>query len=268
MIKLIAIDLDGTLLNSAGKVSEANRQALKLAQEKGAKVVLCTGRPYQYMKHLIDDLGLNQPDDYIITFNGGQIQKAQTGEVVKAYTLSKDDLLVWQAVCRELNLPLNAIDAKEVYEPNEALSTYPSLYLLERPQLASSKQDFASFDSKHLFNKFVISTEVTYLDQQTAKIKEDVTNKYSTFKSNANLFEIVAKGVSKGNIVSVLADYLNIPLSQVMAIGDQENDMSMIEVAGVGVAMGNAIDCVKEVADYVTATQNEDGVAQAINQFV
>ena len=87
MIKLIAIDLDGTLLNAQKEVSQANRQALAYAKSKGVKVVLCTGRPYFAMKHFLADLGLVDPEDYIVTFNGGMVQKAQDGQVLVSNTL-------------------------------------------------------------------------------------------------------------------------------------------------------------------------------------
>ena len=87
MIKLIAIDLDGTLLNAQKEVSQANRQALAYAKAKGVKVVLCTGRPYFAMKHFLADLGLVDPEDYIVTFNGGMVQKAQDGQVLVSNTL-------------------------------------------------------------------------------------------------------------------------------------------------------------------------------------
>lgn len=114
----------------------------------------------------------------------------------------------------------------------------------------------------------MVCCEPAYLDQQILKIPADLMKEYSVFKSQANLLEIVAQGVNKGNILKELADYLKIAPSEVMAIGDQENDLSMIEFAGIGVAMGNAVPQVKAKADQITADNNHDGVAEAIYQFI
>lgn len=268
MIKLLAIDLDGTLLNNQGQISQANRQALNRVRQQGVNVVLCTGRPYLYMKNLVDDLGFKSERDYIITFNGGQVQKAADGEIVEAFTLSKNDLERWHQEMMRLNLPLNAIDGQYVYDLVDHPVEPQSWYLKERPTIASQQVSMTDFDLDHVFNKLVISCEPAVLDERLLGLEASLADHYSYFKSHENLFEVVAKGVNKGNIVKRLAERLEIPLEQVMTIGDQENDKSMIEIAGIGVAMGNAIDAVKEVADYVTATNDQDGVAQAINQFI
>lgn len=111
MIKLIAIDLDGTLLNSEGNISDKNKQALHDAHHKGVKIVLCTGRPYLLMKDFVEEIGLNSEEDYIITFNGGQVQKASNGEVIKKHTLSQSDMQKWYNVTKDLAIPFNIIDA-------------------------------------------------------------------------------------------------------------------------------------------------------------
>src|SRR5699024_7084270 len=101
--------------------------------------------------------------------------------------------------------------------------------------------DFATFSRDHQFNKFVVCCEPKYLDEQILKLPSELVSQYSVFKSQTNLLEIVAPGVTKGNTLKELAEYLKIEQSEVMAIGDQANDLSMIEFAGVGVAMGNAV---------------------------
>lgn len=268
MIKLIAIDLDGTLLNSQGQISRVNRQALEMAHEKGIKIVLCTGRPYLFMKDFLLDLGLQSEDDYIITFNGGQVQKAKDGQVIEAFTLSLQDLKDWRQALEDVDLPIHAIDGQFVYEWVDDQVTTPSLYLANRPSIESKVVALNDFEQDHLFNKFVVSCEPSILDQGLSQLDPALMGKFSTFKSHDNLFEIVAKGVTKGAILERLASHLGISMVHVMAIGDQENDLSMIQAAGIGVAMGNAKDHIKEIADYITATNDQDGVAQAINHFI
>lgn len=268
MIKLIAIDLDGTLLSSDGTISKENLEALQYAHQSGVKIVICTGRPYFAMRDFVAQIGLNSEQDYMITFNGALVQQAADGTIIKQYPLSYDDLQTWQRVTQTLQLPLNAIDEHYVYEPLDYPDNHPSLYFKTRKGLATKQLDYANFSTEHVFNKFVICDEPDYLDEQVLKIPEDLRERYSIFKSQSNLLEIVEKHVTKGNILMELADYLNIAQADVMAIGDQENDLSMIEVAGVGVAMGNAVDAVKQVAQYITADNNRHGVAQAIYHYV
>lgn len=268
MIKLIAIDLDGTLLNSQGEISEANKMALHEAHKKGIKIVLCTGRPYLLMKDFVEEIGLNSADDYIITFNGGQVQKAANGTVITQHTLTQSEMLTWYNVTNELSLPLNIIDAEHVYEPIAYPEGHPSIYFNGRKKTIAKTVDYHAFPADHRYNKLVVCCEPAYLDQQIAKMPKELLTNYSVFKSHANLLEIVAMGVTKGNTLRELAEHLQIKPEEVMAIGDQENDLSMIEFAGVGVAMGNAVPVVKAVAQYITADNNHDGVAQVIREYI
>lgn len=267
MIKLIAIDLDGTLLSSDGTISKNNIEALHFAHQAGAKIVLCTGRPYLSMKEFVSQIQLNSDEDYIITFNGGQVQRASDGEIIKKHVLSQSDMLKWYQVANELNLPLNLIDGEFVYEPLTYPEGHPSIYLDERKNLVTKKLDFSSFDEEHEFNKLVICCTPSYLDQQITLIPKEILNQYSVFKSRQNLLEIVADGVTKGRILNELADFLSIDAAEIMAIGDQENDLSMIEFAGIGVAMGNSVESVINAAEFVTRDNNHDGVAHAICHY-
>lgn len=268
MIKLIAIDLDGTLLNAQKEVSQANRQALAYAKSKGVKVVLCTGRPYFAMKHFLADLGLVDPEDYIVTFNGGMVQKAQDGQLLVSNTLGTSDVLAWYQVTQDLDLPINVIDADRLYEPTAYPAGYPSLYLENVTNVPSVVQDYRTFDPDHAFNKFVIVTTQEHLDAQIPKLDPDFKDQYAVFKSRSFFLEVMKKGVSKGDTLAKLGELLDISPQEMMTMGDQENDLSMIELAGLGVAMGNATEQVKEAAQYVSLTNEEDGVAHAIHKFI
>lgn len=267
MIKLIAIDLDGTLLNRDKHISDENIKALHYANEKGVKIILCTGRPYFAMKEFVQSIGFTKDSDYIITFNGGYVQKAATGEVLVENTLTKHDIVTWYAEAMRLDLPIVAIDSEKVYEPHRYPTAYPSLYL-QGTQLPHATQNFHAFDDTHLFNKMVIAVEQEHLDAQIPKLDPDLTARYEVAKSRVNYLEILKKGVSKGRAMAQLGELLDITQDEMMGIGDQENDLSMIQYARIGVAMANAIDIVKAQADYVTDTNDQDGVAKAIYHFV
>ena len=268
MIKLIVTDLDGTLLNSKKEVSKANREALQYAKQKGVKIVLCTGRPYFAMKQFVHELGLDEADDYIVTFNGGMVQKASDGTVLVSNTLTTEDVWQWYQHTQDLNLPINVIDSERLYEPTVYPTDYPSLYLQNVTGVPSVVKDYQTFEPDHTFNKFVVVTEEAHLDAQLPKIDADFKSNYSVFKSRSFFLEIMKKGVTKGAALAQLGELLGIEPAEMMTMGDQENDLSMIELAGIGVAMGNATDQVKQVAQYVSVTNDQDGVAQAIYHFI
>lgn len=268
MIKLIAIDLDGTLVNSQKQLSRENYEALHYAHQQGVKIVLCTGRPYLAMKHLVEEIGLNTEDDYIITFNGSQIQGASDGRVLASYTISRDEMLTWYEETNRLALPLNVIDQDWVYEPTSYPEGRPSWYVDRVTSAPSKLKDFNEFPADHQFNKLVISQEPDYIQSGVQAFNPNLASQYNIVRSHPHLYEIGQQGVSKGNALKELGKQLGIDMADMMAIGDEDNDMSMIEMAGIGVAMGNAIDPVKEIAQYVTATNDESGVAQAIYHYL
>ncbi|WP_124057685.1 Cof-type HAD-IIB family hydrolase [Vaginisenegalia massiliensis] len=269
MIKLMAIDLDGTLLNSDKQISAENVAALHYAHDLGVKIVLCTGRPYHTMKEFVSSIGLNSGDDYIITFNGGQVQKADTGQVLARSTISQADMLLWDQEMKRLDLPLNIIDGDYVYEPLVYPEASPSRYVGRFKDLATRTLDYqVDFRPDHLFNKFVVCAEPDYLDARIPLIDPQLKADFAVYKSQNTLLEIMPAGVTKAFGLAKLGDLLGIKAEEMMTFGDQANDQTMIEYAGIGVAMGNAIDSLKKVADYVTTTNDQNGVAQAIYHFM
>lgn len=268
MIKLIAIDLDDTLLTDDKVITQRNKEALHFAHAKGIKVVLCTGRPYLAMKDLVTEIGLTSADDYIITYNGAQVRHAASGEVVVENILTKADVLAWYEALMAINLPLDAIDARYILEPENYPEGYPSFYSKRVSNLDTQTIDFANLAEDHKINKMVICIDPEHLDRQLALIDRDFMSNYSTFKSRAFLFEIVAKGVNKGNSLKRLGETLNISPEEMLTIGDQENDLAMIQLAGIGVAMDNAVESVKAAADFITSDNNSSGVAEAIYHYV
>lgn len=267
MIRLIALDLDGTLLNNEKKISAATRQTLIQAQEKGVKIVLCSGRPIAGIKSYLEFLGLNERGNYAITYNGGLVQKTDSGEVLSEKILTRRDIQNLYTLSQELSIPMNFIDRDYVYCPLPPEGR-PSLYgtIMNALPFIGATIDRLPGDLK--INKVVYCTDQAYLDSAIRKIPEKYYERYSLLKSRPILLEITNKEVDKGKGLLALGAYLNIRPEEMMTCGDQENDLAMIRLAGVGVAMGNAIPEVKESAQFVTKTNAEDGVAYAVKRFV
>ncbi|EDP67955.1 hydrolase, haloacid dehalogenase-like family protein [Carnobacterium sp. AT7] len=267
MIKLVAIDLDGTLLNREHIISDENKEVIKKAKEQGVKVVLCTGRPLLGMISYLEELNLREVGDYGITYNGGLVQRTDTGEVLSKKTLTKVEIEEIFALSKEINVPCNFIDLEKIYEP-----PYPegrdSLYPTVMRALPYVPIEMEHVSEDIAINKTVFCYEQTSLDEAIKKIPVHFHEKYTIMKSRPVLLELMPKGVDKGSGIAVLADLLGFEASEVMSLGDEANDAAMIEYAGMGVAMGNATDEIKAMAQYITKTNEEHGVAHAIQKFV
>jgi len=267
MIKLIAIDLDGTLLNGKKEISKTNQEVLAQAKAKGIKIVLCTGRPLKAILPYLDVLDLRSAGDYSITFNGGLVQKNDTGEIVDKQTLSVADVQDLLALAKQMDMPLDVL-RDEVVLCFPTSSDHQTIYPKLNPLLVFQSATQQELTAEALYNKAVVAYDQKELDQWIPKIPAKFKERYEVIKTRSNLLEFMPKGVTKAYGIQLLAQELGIEQAEVMAIGDEENDLSMIAYAGVGVAMGNAISAVKEAADVVTATNEEDGVAKIVSEYV
>lgn len=266
MIKLIAIDLDGTLLDGQKKISSRNKKALQKARAQGIKVVICTGRPLAGIRPYLEELDMQGTGDYSITFNGGLVQKNDTGEVVEKAAMKPEDVLDLIGLAEKLDLPLDVLSDEVVLSfptSPQHLSIYPQLNPLLTFQAASVEE----LSAERLYNKVVVGYHQDYLDEQIAKIPEVYKDRYEVIKSRGNLLEFMPKGITKAFGIAALAKDLAFSPEEVMGIGDEENDLPMIEYAGYGVAMQNAVIQVKQKANIITASNDEDGVAQVVEKY-
>lgn len=267
MIKLIALDLDGTLLTDDKQVSIENKKALQQAIEKGVYVVLCTGRPIMGIQFVIDALELPAHNDYVITFNGGLVQRATTRDILFKCAHTLEDVTYIHDTLLAHQLPMNAIDLQKVYEPTYPQNN-PSLYPVIIKNLQFEQREFSTFDQDHEFIKALCCCPTDVLDSGLKQLPAEFFERFNTFKSREILLEIMPKGVDKAFGIAQLCRILGITLDECMAIGDEENDMAMLQAVGYGVAMGNAPQHVKDSANYVTGTNMQHGVAQAVEKFI
>ncbi|EKL0985204.1 sugar-phosphatase [Klebsiella aerogenes] len=266
-IKLIAIDMDGTLLLPDHTISPAVKTAIAAARARGVNVVLTTGRPYAGVHSYLKELHMEQPGDYCITYNGALVQKASDGSTVAQTALSYDDYRFLEQLSRDVGSHFHALDRNTLYTANRDISYYTvhESYVATIPLVFCEAE---KMDRNIQLLKVMMIDEPAVLDRAIARIPAEVKEKYTVLKSAPYFLEILDKRVNKGTGVKSLADSLGIKPEEIMAIGDQENDIAMIEFAGVGVAMDNAIPTVKEAANFVTKSNLEDGVAFAIEKYV
>lgn len=265
MYKLIAIDIDGTLLNDYKEVTQEVKDALLAAKEKGVKVVLCTGRPIGGVDGFIEELNLQ--DQYVITFNGALVQDSETNEVVSEITLTYQDLKRLYDLSIELHSPMHFFDSTSIYTPNKEINRY-TVYESYANQVPLHYRPIEEVPEGMLIPKVMFIEEPERLSKIIARIPDSIKENYTMVQSAPFFLEILHPSVSKGNAVKLLAERLSIKREEVICIGDGENDLSMVEYAGCGVAMGNAVPSIKEAADFQTLSNNDNGVAFAIEKLI
>ena len=267
MIDLIAIDMDGTLLDPNHAISPRVKAAIRAARAQGVRIVLATGRPFSGIEEYLEELGLAGENDYCITFNGAVIQNAAGTKVIAETTLGYDDYLYAEKVARDLGVHFHVLYERSMMTPNADISSHTvrDAYISRTPLIYRSVEQV---DPAWRFRKFMMVDEAAVLDRAIANLPPELMQRYTVVKSAADFLEILHPEAGKGRALETLAAHLGVPAERIMAIGDQENDLVMLEFAGVAVAMGNAIDAVKAVADHVTTSNNEDGVGVAIERYV
>ncbi|VTS35620.1 haloacid dehalogenase [Streptococcus porcinus] len=266
--KILALDLDGTLFNSEKTVSDANKAALASARELGIKVVITTGRPLAAIGSLLTELNLVNDDEYSITFNGGLVQK-NTGQVLDKSSLTFNQVAFIYQELNALGLPTDILSEGIVYSlPSQ--DGRKSQYHLANPLLGFVELDsLEDLPRDVIFNKIVTVTDADFLDAQLNRVKEETFADFESFKSRDIIFEVMPKGVHKAFGLQLLCQHLGIAAQEVMAVGDEANDLSMLEWAGLGVAMANGTSDAKQVADVVTSlTNDQSGVAEAVQKYI
>ena len=269
-IKLIAFDLDGTMLNDKKELTEENRQALLAAAEKGIHIVPATGRLPMALPSCFQDL----PIHYGIFINGAEVTDLQTGaslgqslipweQAIEVYEYAEQfpiiydcymDNKAYMSQAFRYRIPEFALNAHYLKMMWELRTTVPELkaYLAQRKQGVQKLQFYFRKDQNDLREKLLANWKIPGIEVST---------------SVPNNLELNNAAGTKGYALKMLADYLGIPIEQTMAFGDGSNDISMLSMAGVGVAMEDHSPYLDEVADYITGSCNESGVAQAIRKF-
>ena len=272
-IKLICIDMDGTLLNSKHEVSEKNKSALKKAKEMGINIAVTTGRLFCSARYYSDLLGIDAP---VIASNGAYIKNKYDDDPILECPIPKDmlidiykiikkhDLIVnsnsWDTFIREVEIP----EGHAYKTMNKDLPEGKKVKFIINEDFISAVNDFEG----NILKVIIVEDEnKEKLWRAKEELKSIYKDKLHIVSSGTNNFEIMIGNVSKGNAVAYLADSLHIPSEEIMCIGDSENDISMLKFAGLGVAMGNGLQMVKDIADFVTDTNDNDGVAKAIEKF-
>ena len=268
MIKLVAIDMDGTLLNSKKELLEETKQYFKdfHKKETDTLLVLCTGRPETGIRPYLKDLGYLEENHYIISQNGANIYESRTGKRVMDAFLDSAAIQKWIELGKKHGISVMGAGVDYYYcfdqEPTEWMEFDVKLVsgkLKRIPTKESLNTDFY---------KILLMGDEEQLNEFETFIPEEWRDEFYVVRSQKYLVEVLTKGVNKAFGLEKLAQKLNIQPSEIAAVGDAANDIEMLEYAGLAIAMGNASEEVKAIADIVTDTNENNGVIKAIDKLI
>lgn len=267
MIQLIAIDMDGTLLDSHKRLPKENIEAIQEAVSAGIKIVICTGRSQAGVKPYFDQLGLLD-EEYVILNNGCSLHETLTWSTLSGQPLTSQELLDLQTyVDDNADVDLVLATNKDYYfvgkEPSAIAQADADMVFTK---LIPIMPDQISQITEPVYNAMYMGT-LEAIDAFQNNHAQSITSRYSGVRSQDCLYEVLSKGCHKATGLKTLAKLLEIEPSQIMAIGDGNNDIEMMAFSGLAVAMANASETVKSYADRLSLTNNQAGVAYAIRQF-
>ncbi len=277
--KLVAIDIDGTLLTKNGEITKDNIEAIKRCQQNGIKVCLCTGRNIKNTKNIAKQISNDMP---FVCADGAVFYSTKENKVISEFLLSEN---TFEKIIREAdnhNVYMEFCTKKYYikYSKNPELSKYSygkvskSLkdrltdYFVKNVRFVKNYEKFIE-KNKNNVNQFIIAGEKTELDKMKAFFEknsfEDIDVRYDLWE---HYIFIVPKNCTKAYGLNIFSEYFGIEIEEMIAIGDQMNDIDMIKAAGLGVAMANAHSDIRAVANYITNCNEKSGVAHTINKFI
>lgn len=263
--KLIATDLDDTLLNLEGKLSQSDRKAIIKAQEKGVKYVLASGRPTFAMKDFAHELELVKYNSFLISYNGAVIYDVANEKTIFEDSLTAQDAHLLYHFAKENGCEIITYLGDTIISEGHNEFIQVELDLTKMPLI--QVENFKNAVQKNVI-KCIILADPEHLVTVEKKLKEKHSENYSIARSKPFFLEITRKGIDKGETLKRLCSLLDISLEECIAVGDSYNDITMLEAAGLGIAVENAKDAVKDVADFITHSNTKNGTEYLIEKFI
>ena len=264
--QLLALDLDGTLTNSQKQVSSKNRHYIRLAQDKGVKIVLASGRPVIGIEQVAKALDLYHLGGYILAYNGGQILDCKTGKSLVERFIP---MAYYHDICEVIHqfsvFPLTYNEVGVICENDEDIYVKREGYNNSVPIV---KVPSLEAEVKKPVVKFMVVGDPVELSKAKAYLERRFEGVLNVFYSEPYFLEVTPPGIEKASALAELLKILNIRREALMACGDGLNDIPMLEYAGFAVAMSNAYEETRRVADYIAPSNEMDGVADAIEKFI
>jgi Cof subfamily protein (haloacid dehalogenase superfamily) len=265
--KMIAMDLDGTLTNSEKVITPKTKEALMKAQEQGIRLVLASGRPTRGIENLAEELELKKYGGFILSYNGGQVIECATGKILHSQTIPAKVCQRVVALARIFYANLVTYDGADLV-CLEKYDMYADIEAKINDMNIVQPDNYEQAISAFEVPKFMMLEDEHHLVRIQNAIKPVLNQYCECFTSAPYFLEITPKGIDKGKSMDILLDYVGITRKELVSFGDGMNDLPMIGIAGLGVCMANGRDELKKAADYVTSSNDEDGIAKVLYEKV
>lgn len=265
MYKLIAFDCDGTLLNDRNEIDKETIEVIKKVKNRGIKIVIATSKSFYKLKKYLEQLDLIDDNHYTVAFNGGYVLNN-----TETYVLHKE-LLTVDAVEKIVNFAKKFNLYTFIYEKDKIISNkYCFDYVIHNPDTPFLVEDFNNIDLKSLLVHKIImhGPNVEEVSKARLELGTSCDDMCEVTSSNANNIEFIPFGNSKTSGLEKISQKLDIKASEMIAFGDNENDIDMFNYVGYNVAMGNAIDSLKNISKRITLSNNDNGIAEALNKMI
>ncbi len=263
--KLIALDIDGTLARNDRSLSQRTIDTLMEAQRRGLRVVIASGRPTWGISHVAEALQIERFGGFVLAFNGGEIWNWQRRERIYAQTLPDEVIPLLYRSAQSAGFDIMTYCGAYIMTETPE-SQYIQLSSARNRMQVKKVDDFLK-EVEYPLSKCMIVGEAERLQGFEQTLKAELQGRANAYRSEPFYLEIVPTGIDKARCLDFLLKHLGLTRMELMACGDGYNDISMIELAGLGVAMDNAQACVKQAADYVTLSNEADGVADVVCKF-
>ena len=263
--RAIALDLDGTLTNHDKEVTPITRQALMRAQKDGAHIILASGRPTYGIAPIADHLEIDKYNGYVLSYNGGKIVNWQTKEELYSNHLPNNVIPILYNYAKEKDYALLGYAGKEIITEMPDDKYVKEESRINKMEIRKVDNLLESLESNP--TKLLMTGDASLMIKAEEELAEIVGNRMDVFRSAPFFIELVPKGIDKAQSLNRLLELIGLSTNDMIAFGDGYNDLSMLKLAGVGVAMANAVPEVRAEADFITKSNEEDGVAFAIEKF-
>ena len=271
MIQLVASDLDETLLRADGTISSENVAAIKAIVAQGVKFVPNTGRSFTSIQPLLKTLGLaDQPDQYVVSYNGAAVVENRGNQVVVANTMPYEEALKafdLLASVTDADVHIYTLDKLYIYRPRDDDRAYLKTRGVQFEELVS-RADFAQFKAMQVMKVIAMHPDAQVQRTLKQRVEQAFNRQINCSLSSGIYVEVNHLGVDKGQATLALCRKLGIPIENVMGLGDNVNDLAMLKTVGLPVVVANGVPEVKAVARYVTQQNYETGVAEALHRFI
>ncbi len=264
--KVLAFDIDGTLTNSHKAITPATRECIMEAQRRGIKVVIASGRPVQGMRAFAEELKIKEYGGYILSLNGGLLISCEDGHVIHDVKLPQEYYKEICGLAREYGVDILTYEGDDVICEN-----IDNKYLEIEARInglgvkhVENLPEYLTFP----VNKFLMLGDGDYLGRIEPNIHDILGDRMDVYRSEPFFLEVLPKNINKARALEHLLGVMNVSKDELMAFGDGYNDLSMIEYAGTGVAMSNGNDVVKNAADIIAPSNDEDGIVDILKKFV